>query len=144
MKTRFLTALFLALSCSLTAQVQSEEDNIRTAINKYIEGTSYNKPNLIKAAFYEEANLFLTHKEKKLWIVPVSEYASWFEKKEQGKFNGRIGNILSIDQENDIAMAKAEILAKGKNIRYIDIFLLKRIEGEWKIISKAATSRNQE
>ncbi len=118
---------------------QSEEDQIKIAINKYIEGTSYNKPDMIKEAFYEEANLFLSHKEKPIWIVPAEEYASWFVKKEEGKFNGRVGNILSIDQENDIAMAKAEILAKGKDIRYVDIFLLKKIEGEWKIISKAAT-----
>ncbi|WP_109436036.1 MULTISPECIES: nuclear transport factor 2 family protein [Aquimarina] len=120
----------------------NEEDQIRTTINAYLEGTSYNKTESIKQAFYAEANLFLTHKDKKLWIVPIQEYASWFEKKEEGKFNGRIGKILSIDQENDIAMAKAEIKAKGKDIRYVDIFLLKKIEGEWKIISKAATKTN--
>ncbi len=137
MKTYFLTLLFLISSSLIIAQ--SEEDQIRIAINKYIEGTSYNKPDMIKEAFYEEANLFLSHKEKPIWIVPSAEYASWFGKKEEGKFNGRVGNILSIDQENDIAMAKAEILAKGKDIRYVDIFLLKKINGTWKIISKAAT-----
>ena len=62
-------------------------------------------------------------------------------KTKQGKFNGRVGKILSVDQENDIAMAKAEILTKRGEIRYIDIFLLKKIEGEWKIISKAATKK---
>ncbi len=118
---------------------QSEEDQIKAAIQKYIEGTSYNKPDMIKEAFYEEARLFLSHKEKPVWIVSVSEYASWFGKKEQGKFNGRVGNVLSIDQENDIALAKAEILAKGKDIRYVDIFILKKINDNWKIISKAAT-----
>ncbi len=142
MKTRIVTILFLALSTAIIAQLQSEEDHIKTTITKYLEGTSYNQPKTIKKAFYKEASLFLTHKEKKLWIVPIAEYASWFEKKEQGTFNGRVGKILSIDQENDIAMAKAEILAKGKDIRYIDIFLLKKIEGQWKIISKAATRIN--
>lgn len=137
MKTKFFVLMFLAISSTIIAQ--SEEDKIKTTINKYIEGTSYNKPETIKEAFYDEANLFLSHKEKEIWIVPSTEYASWFEKKERGQFNGRIGNILSIDQENDIAMAKAEILAKGKDIRYVDIFLLKKIRGEWKIISKAAT-----
>ena len=140
MKTYFLSLVFFTV-CTVTI-AQSEEEQIKTAINKYIEGTSYNKPNTIKEAFYEEANLFLSHKEKEIWIVPIKEYASWFEKKERAKFNGRLGNILFIDQENDIAMAKAEILAKGKDIRYVDIFLLKRIKGEWKIISKAATRTN--
>lgn len=137
MKTYLVTIVLLMISGIINSQ--SEEDQIKTTIQKYIEGTSYNKTETIKEAFYEEANLFLSHKEKPLWIVPISEYISWFEKKEPGKFNGRIGNILSVDQENDIAMAKAEILAKGKDTRYIDIFLLKKIKGNWKIISKAAT-----
>ncbi len=137
MKTYFFTVLFLLVNFYTIAQ--SDHDQIRATIHQYLEGTSYNKPEVIKMAFYEEANLFLTHKDKKLWIVPVQEYASWFEKKKRGTFNGRIGNILSIDQENDIATAKAEILAKGKSIRYIDMFLLKKIEGKWKIISKAAS-----
>ncbi len=138
MKTYFWITLFL-VSCNITI-AQSEDDQIRSSINKYLKGTSYNQPEMIKEAFYDEANLFLTHKEKKLWIVPIKEYASWFEKKERGKFNGRIGKILSIDKENDIAMAKAEISAKDKDMRYIDIFLLKKIDGKWKIISKAATT----
>jgi len=137
MKTSFLALVFLTVSFTMTAQ--SEKEQIKATINKYIEGTSYNKPETIKEAFYKGANLFLSHKEKEIWIVSSEEYASWFEKKEQGKFNGRIGNILSINQENDIAMAKAEILAKGKDNRYVDIFLLKKIKGKWKIISKAAT-----
>ncbi len=140
MKLYFLIFVFLIVSNSITAQ--SEEDGIKEALNKYIEGTSYNKPDSIKDAFYEEANLFLSHKEKSVWIVPISEYASWFEKKKLGTFNGRVGNILSVDQENDIAMAKAEILVKEKGMRYVDIFLLKKIEGVWKIISKAATKTN--
>lgn len=137
MKNSFLALVFLAVPLTITAQ--SEKEQIKATINKYIEGTSYNKPQTIKDAFYKEANLFLSHKEKEIWIVPSEEYASWFEKKERGKFNGRIGNVLSVDQENDIAMAKAEILAEGKDSRYVDIFLLKKIKGEWKIISKAAT-----
>ncbi len=137
MKIYFLTTLFLIFSSIIVAQ--SEEDQIKAVINKYLEGTSYNKPSTIKEAFYKQATLFLSHKEKPVWIVSVSEYASWFGKKEQGKFNGRVGNVLSIDQENDIALAKAEILAKGKDILYVDIFILKKINDNWKIISKAAT-----
>ncbi|MBP2834169.1 nuclear transport factor 2 family protein [Aquimarina sp. U1-2] len=137
MRTNFFTLLFLMISSIFMAQ--SEEERIKTTINIYIEGTSYNKPKTIKEAFYKEATLFLSHKEKEIWIAPIEEYASWFEKKERDKFNGRIGKIISVDQENDIAMAKAEILAQGKDTRYIDIFLLKKIKGKWKIISKAAT-----
>ncbi|AXT61682.1 hypothetical protein D1816_15405 [Aquimarina sp. AD10] len=120
---------------------QSDKDQINTTINKYIEGTSYNKPETIKEAFYEEANLFLSRKDNSLWIVPVKDYAAGYEKKEKGKFNGRTGKIIAVDIENDIATAKAEILISKLDLRFMDIFLLKKIEGNWKIISKAATRK---
>lgn len=139
MKT-YLWISILLISYNITT-AQSEEDKIEDAINTYIEGTSYNLPEKIKDAFYEEANLYLSHKEKNIWIVPINEYASWFKNKEKGKFNGRTGKILSVDRENDIAMAKAEILIAKNDMHYIDIFLLKRIKSKWKIISKAATTK---
>ncbi len=139
MKTYACITFLIALGITNCLVAQSEEESIKITIQKYIEGTSYNNPELIKEAFYEEAPLFLSHKDKEIWIVPIKEYASWYEKKEKGKFNGRKGNVLSIDQQNDIALAKAEILAEGKDTRYVDVFILKKISGIWKIISKAAT-----
>jgi hypothetical protein len=121
---------------------QTEEISIRKCIENYIEGTSYNKPDSIEKAFYSEANLFLSHKDKDLWIVPISEYTTWFKKDNQGQFNGRIGRIISIDLYNNIALAKAEILIPDKKMEFIDLFLLKKIQGEWKIISKSASSIN--
>ncbi|MEM6796142.1 MAG: nuclear transport factor 2 family protein [Acidobacteriota bacterium] len=44
-----------------------------------------------------------------------------------------------MDRANDIATAKAEIRLANGGARYIDLFLLKRLQGEWKIISKSAT-----
>lgn len=137
MRTYFFST-FSFISMLLSAQ--SEDENIRRTIQKYIDGSSYNNSEMIQEAFYEEANLFLSHKEKALWIVPIRTYASWFEKKEKGKFNGRTGKIRAVDVSNDIATAKAEILISGSDVRYIDVFILKKLKGTWKIISKAATS----
>ena len=39
----------------------------------------------------------------------------------------------------DIAMAKVEIAIPKANMVYIDLFLLKKLDGTWKIISKTAT-----
>lgn len=129
----FLPGLLLA---------QTEEVLVKKCIDNYIEGSSYNKPESIEKAFYPEANLFLSHKDKDLWIVPINEYANGFKKGVQGQFNGRIGRILSVELYNDIALAKAEILIPSKKLEFIDLFLLKKIQGEWKIISKSATSLN--
>lgn len=139
MRTIFFVILFVFLSNGSFAQ--SEQSLIENCIQNYISGTSYNKPDSIGKAFYSGANLFLSHKEKPLWIVPISEYVNWFQKGNKGEFNGRIGKIISTDYFNDIAIAKAEILIPEKKQEFMDMFLLKKIEGEWKIISKSASSK---
>lgn len=119
---------------------QTDKNTIETTLLNYIEGTSNNKSELIEKAFFPKANLYLENKEKELWIVPISEYSNWFKNGNQGQFNGRVGNILSIESYNNIAIAKAEILLPNKNMKFIDMFLLKKIKNEWKIISKSASS----
>lgn len=121
---------------------QSEEAQIRATLNNYMDGTAYSKTELIDKAFYPEAELFLDGRDKQLSVVPIAQYASWFKDREPGKFTGRIGRILSVDHFGNIAMAKVEILILGSsaNRRFIDMFILKKIKEEWKIISKTANS----
>ncbi|OXA79142.1 Putative intracellular protease/amidase [Flavobacterium aquidurense] len=141
MKKIFYFIAVLFLPACLLAQTE-EEAAVKKCIQNYLDGTSYNKPECIEKAFYPDANLFLSHKDKELWIVPISEYTTWFKKDNQGQFNGRMGRIISIDLFNNIALAKAEIVIPAKKIEFIDLFLLKKIQGEWKIISKSAASRS--
>jgi putative intracellular protease/amidase len=137
-RNQLLFALFMVSSFGFS---QTERDHIKTTLSNYIEGTSYNNIERIQQAFYAEANLYLENKEKEPWIVPAEEYINWFKKGKEGHFNGRIGNILSIDYNNSVAMAKAEIIIPNKKIRYVDMFLLKKVKQEWKIISKSASSQ---
>ncbi|OXB22941.1 peptidase [Flavobacterium tructae] len=139
MKRVFLLVLF-ALVSNLSFS-QSEQSLIQNCIQNYIEGTSYNQPDSISKAFYSEASLFLSHKDKPLWIVPASEYVTWFQKGKKGEFNGRVGRVISLEFFNDIAIAKAEIIIAEKKQEFMDMFLLKKIQGEWRIISKAASSK---
>lgn len=136
---RFLCLTFILLISTTCAMAQSQKDQIGAALQKYIDGTSLNNPELISAAFYEEAYLFLSKEGQEIFLMPVHEYADLFNRGEKGKPNGRQGKILSIDQQNDIALAKAEILIPSRDMKFIDVFILKRLSGEWKIISKAAT-----
>ncbi len=125
---------------SIVCFSQTDHALIESRLQNYINGTSYNNPDSIGKAFYREANLFLSHKEKPLWIVPISEYVKWFQAK-QGEFNGRLGRIISIETYHDIAIAKVEILIPEKKQEFMDMFLLKKIEGDWKIISKSAANK---
>ncbi|MBS9461128.1 nuclear transport factor 2 family protein [Flagellimonas sp. 389] len=137
MKKILFLVPFVFFAASLMAQ--TEEDSIKATLQKYLDGSSYNNQELIEAAFYEEADLFLSKKDQELWVLSPKEYSDLFKNREKGKFNGRVGKILMVDYANNIACAKAEILIPKRNLKFIDIFLLKKLEGEWKIISKAAT-----
>ncbi len=138
MKTHLYSIILLLLSTPLFSQ--TEENSVETALMNYIEGTSYNDVERINKAFYPEANLYLQKSDKKLWTVPISEYSGWYDNKTKGEFNGRVGRIISIDQSDNIALAKAEILLPNENLRFIDMFILKKEQNKWRILSKTASS----
>lgn len=130
---------FLALCSQSAAQTPAETHQaIEAALNNYLNGSSYNRPEQIKSAFYAESDMFLHHSEKPIYRMNSLKYADLFEKRERNIFNGRFGKILDIDVSGNIATAKAEILMPKIEARFIDIFVLKKLEDEWKIISKAA------
>lgn len=123
---------------------QSDDEQIRETLQYYFDGTSYNNIPLIKKAFYKEADLFLSNSKDSLWVSSVEAYANLFAKREKGKFNGRTGKILSIDIERDIAFAKIEIDSEKWPNRYVDLTLLKKIDGEWLIVAKTSTWHKKE
>ncbi|MDT0581108.1 nuclear transport factor 2 family protein [Brumicola blandensis] len=129
----FALVSFVAQSQELTKQ------QIAQVLKNYISGTSFNEPSLIKSAFSKDAQLLLDKKGQETWLVHPNEYASWF-KNNKGQFNGRIGEILSIDVEGNVATAKVEILLPANTKRYVDVFLLKKLSSGWKITSKNAAS----
>lgn len=75
-----------------------------------------------------------------MYKVTAELYSSWYGRRAPGTRNGRIGRVLSVDVIKDIASAKVETIMPAYGNRYVDILLMKRIEGEWKIIAKAATA----
>lgn len=125
----------------LIALEQHSYQAIRRSLQLYLTGTSYNQQAQIKQAFHPQAELFLAKQGQPVWQVSVADYVSWFKPEKAGQFNGRIGEILSIEMDGDLATAKAEILQPQTGQRFIDMFLLKRIDGQWQIISKAATGQ---
>lgn len=136
MKKYFYLAL-LVLS-SFTGFSQQDDDMVKQALMNYINGTSYSQPDLLRKAFYEEAILYFDKKGEP-WVLPAEEYISWFEGNTPGTPTGRIGKILSIDRTNEVAMAKVEILVPKNNLIFIDYFILKKHQDDWKIMSKTYT-----
>ena len=136
MKKLLLTALFLFTAT--VSNAQNDFEKITATIQDYMDGTSQGQPEKIKKAFHEDLNLYSIDEDQNLKVWAGKEYVSGFM---EGRKNDRIGRIISIDYENDAAIAKAEILVPGEKL-FIDYFLLLKINEQWKIIHKAYTSRN--
>ena len=124
------------------AWLDEDEQGIAAAVQLYLNGTSFNIREDIAKAFYPSARLYLDGKENTLRELGPQEYASLFPDEKKSQFNGRIGRLLSIDVSGGVATAKAEILLVQPGIRFIDVFLLKKIKGSWQIVSKSAASRS--
>ncbi|WP_028888439.1 nuclear transport factor 2 family protein [Tenacibaculum ovolyticum] len=136
---RITTLLFLALITFQFTQAQSEHSFVEKTLQNYMEGSSYAKLKMLKSAFADDATLYLTNKEGLFKIYTPSEYTGFFKNSEKGKFNGRDAKVLAIEVVKDIAMAKVEIAGPERKWVYIDLFLLKKTNKGWKIISKTAT-----
>lgn len=119
-------------------QAQSEIELIRETLMDYIEGTANGEPERIKRAFHEDLNLY-TVDQGNLVSRSGQKYISYFK---EGEKANRIGNIVSIDYENDAASAKVTVLMPGMKRRYTDYFLLLKVKGAWKIIHKTYTYEN--
>jgi len=135
--TKTIITLCLLLF-ALSTYGQTESEKLQLPLNDYMIGTSYNYPEQIVRAFSDSAILYLT-KDGAPFVMRPQNYAAGFAKREAGKFNGRIAKLISTEIYNDIAVAEIEIKIPSINAWFIDLLLLQKYEGDWKIISKTAT-----
>ena len=133
-----IALLFSGLAYAVPA---ADGREIAAAIQDYLHGSSYNQVDQLRRAFHPDARLYLSQGEDGMREVSITEYAGWFSRN-PGQPNGRIGRLLGVEVEGNIATAKAEILVGKDQARYVDLFLLKKLEGRWQIISKTATRQS--
>lgn len=134
----YILLFAIALTFQLT-NAQSECVKVEETLQKYMEGSSYNKLELLESAFTDNATLYLTLKDGSFKPITPKDYIGFFKNGEVGKFNGREAEVLAIEVVKDIATAKVRIAFPKNDMVYIDLFLLKKFENDWKIISKTAT-----
>ena len=137
MKTRILL-LALALFGLQELSAQSDHESIKKTLNDYIEGSTNGQPDRLKKAFHPDLNLYYVRDDQ----VKVWSGKDYILDTKEGKPTGERGKILSIDYENNAAMAKVEIFNPKNNNTYIDYFMLLKAKGEWKIIHKMFTKKN--
>lgn len=132
--------LFFFTTSKAYSQIDSTKSDfelITETLMHYIEGTANGQPERLKEAFHPDFNLYTVNGDDSLLIRSGEAY---IENIKVGEKANRIGRIISIDYENNAAIAKAEILVPGWRI-FTDYFLLLKYEGTWKIVHKSYTWR---
>jgi hypothetical protein len=140
----YLYVLLLAACASAplftVAQTRGPADElplISRTLMDYIDGTANGDPAQVRRAFHPDFNLYTVNDADSLWIRSGAKYIDGIK---VGEKTARLGRIISIDVENDAAMAKAEIAVPGWRI-FTDYFLLLKYEGAWRIVQKSYTWR---
>ncbi len=134
-----IATFILILSWIYNLNAQSEMQLITNTLMDYIEGSTEGQPNRLKTAFHTNLNLYSIKKDGSLSIWSGSDY---IEDTKEGEPTGESGKIISIDYENDAAVAKVEISHPKSKSTYIDYFMLLKISSKWTIIHKMYTKRS--
>ena len=131
-KTLLLLTIFLG---TLSANAQTELEKINKPLMDYIEGTANGEPDRLKRAFHPDFNLYFVQNDSvKMWSGK-----GYIANVKQGRKSNRIGKIISVDYENDAAIAKIEIDMPDRKRLYTDYLMLLKVKDDWKIIHKSFT-----
>jgi hypothetical protein len=130
-----MTILVTSTAIAQTDSTKSEISQIEETLMNYIDGTANGDVEMVKKAFHPDFNLYMVSETDSLRIRNGAEYIA---KIKAGEKNTRQGRIVSIDFENNAAIAKAVIDIPGWRI-FTDYFLLMKYEGSWKIVQKSYT-----
>ena len=127
--------VLLAIVLVQNTFAQTELESINKTLLNYIEGTANGEPDRVRDAFHKDLNLYHIKKDSLVtWVG--KRYVNNIKK---GRKSNRIGRIVSIDYENDAAIAKIEIIMPSYKRIYTDYLMLLKIKGKWKIIHKSFT-----
>jgi len=127
------------LICGLVSvHAQSEIEKINQVLYDYIEGTANGEPDRLKSAFHEDFNLYFVAND----TVRVWSGKKYIENVKPGVKSNRIGKVISIDFEDNAAIARIEILMPARKRIYTDYLMLLKVKNQWKIIHKSFTFKN--
>ncbi|OJJ22468.1 hypothetical protein BKI52_07240 [marine bacterium AO1-C] len=131
-------SLLLLILCTPLAQAQNDIGAISQTLMHYIEGTTNGQPERLRKAFHPDFQLFLAAADT-LRTIDGQGYISRVKK---GQKYNRKSRIVSIDYENDAAMAKIEVYFPDTKRIATDYLMLLKLNDDWKIITKFINVKN--
>lgn len=132
-----LIILIIAFAAFQTIPAQDEFQKINKVLLDYLEGTANGEPDRVRNAFHKDLNLY--HVKNDSLVTWAGK--GYVNNIKQGRKSNRIGRVVSIDYENDAAIAKIEIVMPQRKRIYTDYMMLLKVQGQWKIIHKSFTFR---
>jgi len=135
----FLLVLFVS-ACAIKDKTQSktnlaEEVLIRQTIDTYFEGWMTGDTTKLGKAMHTTCQL-KNVKDNGVLVFDRAKYLSFFELRPRRENSG--GRVVAINITGDIAAAKCEIFTPKR--LYTDYFNMMKLNGEWYIVDKIATS----
>ncbi|PHZ83870.1 nuclear transport factor 2 family protein [Paremcibacter congregatus] len=131
---RIIIIIVFGLSLVSCGQKNTELDDISVVVQKYLDGTSQGKPQLVEEAFLPSLEIQWLGSSGELLRRKGPDYISRIE---EGKVVPRYGRIIKIDSTDRSAMVKVEI--EWNDRLYTDYMLILKVEGKWRIANKIAT-----
>jgi Putative lumazine-binding len=135
MKIISLLLLLIIVNANAQQKEVNETEQIKRAVNKYIEGRNNGDIELLKSAFHSSAVLKgVDAKTKELTVLSIDEYMS---RQTAGKKQTCTTEISLINHINDVAIA--QVILRYPAYAYYDYLVLMKIKDEWIIAEKIYT-----
>tara|TARA_R110002096_G_scaffold75466_6_gene178286 strand:+ start:480 stop:1256 length:777 start_codon:yes stop_codon:yes gene_type:complete len=119
---------------NLSASAGGDLGEIQAVVQKYFDGTSQGKPDLVREAFLPSLELQFVGGEGELRRRRGADYIDGIK---VGEANDRVSRLVSVDFTDNAAIAKAEITSGDR--LFTDYLLLLKLKEGWRISNKAFT-----
>lgn len=129
-----LLALFLCTSSSVFAD---DFADIKEVLQKYIDGTSQGKPELVEEAFLPTLEIQYVWEDGVFRRTTAPDYIANIN---PGIAVDRVASIDSIEVTDNAATAKITIVINREQV-YTDYLLLLKLNDGWRVSNKIATRR---
>ena len=116
------------------ANVVDDYDAISRVLQLCTEGEAKGDVSKLREAFHADARMFGSLAGER-YDVPIEELFALAESEPADTGNYR-SRVLSVQQTGDAAVGVVAEEGYWGTVSFIDYFLLARIEGDWKIVSK--------
>lgn len=128
------TLVLAATLATAAPSIASDDDAVRVPLELYLKAHATGDPNLIRKAFHADARVLFV-REGKFTILTTEEFADRFKGTPAADEAQRKRAVESVDVAGNAASARIKL--DYPQTAFTDYMQLLKIDGEWKIVSKA-------